>query len=87
MYVKKMSCDAYEFKQNQSTQIRNTTLVKEEWGPIILEHLEGVFLTPSIKSNLINNCVHNFLTIFEKRIIYNYINIYFGQNPFCKTRR
>jgi hypothetical protein len=87
MYLKKLFCDAYEFKENQSTQTRNTTLVKEEWGPILLEHLEGVFLTSSIKSNLINNCVHNFLTIFEKRIIYNYINIYFGQNPFCKTRR
>lgn len=87
MYLKFFCCDAYEFKENQSTQTRNTTLLKEEWGPILLEHLEGVFLTPSIKRNFTNNCVHNFLTIFEKRIIYNYLNIYFGQNPFYKARR
>ena len=43
MYLKRMCCDVYEFKQKQSTQTRNTTLLKEEWGPILLEHLEGVF--------------------------------------------
>jgi len=85
MYLKRMCCDVYGFNEKQSTQTRNTTLLKEEWGPILLDHLEGVFLTPSIKSNFINNCVHNFLTIFGERIIYNYINIYFAQNPLCKT--
>ena len=43
MYLKKLFCDAYEFKENQSTQTRNTTLLNEEWCPILLEHLEGVF--------------------------------------------
>ena len=38
-----MSCDAYEFKEIWSIQTRNTTLVKEEWCPIPLEYLEGVF--------------------------------------------
>lgn len=48
----------------------------------------GKSLILSIKNNFINNCVHNSLTVFERRKEYITTSMFtLGKNPFSKTRR